>query len=200
MKTKISILFFSTFFLIIGCKEKSENKDLEKNNKSHNHVSSENEGSCVNIADKSKYVSHQISVTGEIENKLTLDVSELKKWNQNKLENAEIICQVGKKNKESKSFKGVLLKDVLEKAKIIQKNHKDRNFYIVARATDDYKATFSCAEIFNNETGNHVYIMYEENGKPIMDDGEMILISNNDIKTGPRHVKWLKSIEIYRVN
>ena len=30
-------------------------------------------------------------------------------------------------------------------------------------------------------------------------NGEMILICKNDIKTGPRHVYWLKSIEVYKV-
>lgn len=102
--------------------------------------------------------------------------------------------------KVNKTCKGILLKDILEKAKIKQSNHKDRNFYIVARATDNYKATFSWAEIFNNPTGENVFVLFEENGMPIKVKGEMILICKNDIKTGPRHVFWLKSIEINRVD
>jgi hypothetical protein len=103
----------------------------------------------------------------------------------------------GKKSAHTRT--GVLLKDILEKAKIKQLNHKDRNFYIVARATDDYKATFAWAELFNNPTGNNTYVLFEENGKPIKNRGDMVLICANDIKTGPRHVIWLKSIEITRV-
>lgn len=103
-----------------------------------------------------------------------------------------------KPKKNDKNAKGVLLKDILEKAKIKQNGHKDRNFYIVARASDDYKATFSWAELFNNPTGENVYVLFEENGKPIK-NGEMILICKNDIKTGARHVYWLKSIEVNKV-
>lgn len=116
------------------------------------------------------------------------------------IENFKVICQSGAEKKENKTCKGVLLRDILEKAKIKKTDHKDRNFYIVARATDNYKATFSWAEIFNNPTGDNVYVIFEENGKPIDSQGEMILISKNDIKTGPRHVSWLNKIEVYRVD
>ncbi|MEO9004236.1 MAG: hypothetical protein ABI288_05850, partial [Ginsengibacter sp.] len=75
-----------------------------------------------------------------------------------------------------------------------------RNFYIVARASDGYKATFSWAEIFNNPTGENTYIIFEENDKPILKKGAMMLNCNNDIKTGPRHVSWLKSVEVNRVD
>ena len=109
-----------------------------------------------------------------------------------------MVCQSGEVKKDDKICKGVLLKDILEKAKIKQNGHKDRNFYIVARASDDYKATFSWAEIFNNPTGENTFVLFEENRKPIK-NGEMILICKNDIKTGPRHVYWLKSIEVYKV-
>ncbi|MBW7936520.1 MAG: hypothetical protein H3C71_05110, partial [Flavobacteriales bacterium] len=111
-----------------------------------------------------------------------------------------VVCQSGANMKEDKICKGVLLRDILEKAKIKQTNHKDRNFYIVARATDNYKATFSWAEIFNNPTGDNIYILFEENGQPIQKQGDMILICKNDIKTGPRHVYWLSSIEVNRVD
>ena len=60
---------------------------------------------------------------------------------------------------------------MLEKAKIAQQEHKDRNFYIVARASDDYKATFSWAELFNNPTGEKVYVLFEQNGKPLKEKG-----------------------------
>lgn len=150
--------------------------------------------------DSAKYISKQIEVKGEVEHPLTLTVDSLMKMNVATIENFKVVCQSGASMKENKSCKGVLLKDILEKANITQQNHKDRNFYIVARATDNYKATFSWAEIFNNPTGENVYVLFEENGQPIKAQGEMILICKNDIKTGPRHVYWLKSIEVNRVD
>lgn len=158
----------------------------------------ESEHKIVSPADSLKLVNHQIEVQGEIEFPLELTVDSLRKMKVVTLNDFKVVCQSGATKKVDASCKGVLLKDILEKAKIKQSGHKDRNFYIVARASDDYKATFSWAEIFNNPTGQNTYVLFEENGKPIK-NGEMILICTNDIKTGPRHVYWLKSVEVYKV-
>lgn len=149
--------------------------------------------------DSARYISAEVKVQGEVEHPLTLTVDALKQMDVKTIENFSVICQSGANMKENITCRGVLLRDILEKAQIKQQNHKDRNFYIVARATDNYKATFSWAELFNNPTGDNVYIIFRKNGKPIQTDGAMILICTNDIKTGPRHVYWLKSIEVNRV-
>ena len=130
---------------------------------------------------------------------MTLTVDSLRKMNVVNIGDLDIVCQSGATTSSHTDTKGVLLRDILEKAEIRQNNHKDRNFYIVTRAADDYKATFSWAEIFNNPTGDHVFVVFEKNGEPLKEDGEMTIISLSDTKTGPRHVKWLNSIEIYRV-
>ena len=150
--------------------------------------------------DSAKYISKQVEVLGDVEFPLTLTVDSLKGMNVVTPEDFNVVCQSGATLKEDKTCKGVLLKDILEKANIAQSNHKDRNFYIVARASDNYKATFSWAEIFNNPTGENVYVLFEENGEPIKSQGDMILNCKNDIKTGPRHVTWLKSIRVNRVS
>ncbi|KAF2512172.1 molybdopterin-dependent oxidoreductase, partial [Flavobacterium zhairuonense] len=149
--------------------------------------------------DSLKLVNHHIEVKGEVEFPLQLTVDSLKKMKVVTIDNLKITGKNGEIKREVKACKGVLLKDILEKAKIKQEDHKDRNFYIVARASDDYKATYSWAEIFNNPTGDNAFILFEENGKPVK-NGEMIAICKNDIRTGPRHVYWLKSIEVYKVN
>ena len=146
-----------------------------------------------------KYVTDRIEVVGDVKNALSLTVDSLKLMNVKEVSNMDIVCQSGATVQSIKSTKGILLRDILEKAQIDQLNHKDRNFYIVARATDDYKATFSWAEIFNNPTGDEVYVVFEQNGEPLKEKGEMIVVSNTDVRTGPRHVTWLKSIEVTRV-
>lgn len=152
----------------------------------------------LSAADSLKMVNHQIEVKGDVEFPLQLTVDSLKKMKVVTIDDFKVVCQSGEIKKNDKVCKGVLLRDILEKAKIKQNGHKDRNFYIIARASDDYKATFSWAEIFNNPTGENTFILFEENGKPVK-NGEMIAICKNDIKTGPRHVYWLKSIEVYKV-
>jgi len=153
----------------------------------------------VSAADSMKYVSHTLSVRGDVLHPLELTVDSLRSMHVHTISDFDVVCSTGATVNRHTSSKGVLLKEILEKAVIRQSNHKDRNFYIVARATDNYKATFSWAELFNSVTGDSVYVVFEENGHPIQTRGSMILISTSDIKSGPRHVIWLQSIEVYKV-
>ncbi len=197
MKIKNFILILLTAFFCVMCN--SPKKDKEQIISSEKVSKTDNDKHPVlTPADSLKMVNHSIEVKGDVENTLNLTVDSLKKMKVATLDDFKVVCQSGEVKKDNKVCKGVLLKDILEKAKIKQNGHKDRNFYIVARASDDYKATFSWSEIFNNPTGENTYILFEENGKPVK-NGEMIAICKNDIKTGPRHVYWLKSIEVYKV-
>ncbi len=203
----ICLIIFSFSFISCNYFKKSDqvnsNSSVSQNNSTPTNFNKNSQDGCIELVsseDSSKFISNKIEVIGEIETPLSLTVDSLKKMNVATIENFNVVCQSGANMKVNKTCKGILLKDILEKAKIKQSNHKDRNFYIVARATDNYKATFSWAEIFNNPTGENVFVLFEENGMPIKVKGEMILICKNDIKTGPRHVFWLKSIEINRVD
>jgi len=195
MKTQNYIL---VFLIAFSCSMCNSSKKEEKNSTEKNSETKKHEHGTLTAEDSLKLVNRQIEVKGEVEFPLQLTVDSLKKMKVVILDNFKITGKYGEVKREIKVCKGVLLKDILEKAKIKQEDHKDRNFYIVVRASDDYKATFSWAELFNNPTGENAYILFEENGKPVK-NGEMIAICKNDIKTGPRHVYWLKSIEVYKV-
>lgn len=207
MKKIVHTITILGFIIILNaCRDSSDLNDVMTTGNDTTSIEDTNNKesqSCImpiSAEDSAKYVSESIEVVGEVECPLLLTVDSLKKMNVVTIDNFKVVCQTGTEMKNAESCKGVLLKDILTKAKIVQKNHKDRNFYIVARATDDYKATFSWAEIYNSNTGDNVYVIFEENGQPITVQGEMILICTTDIKTGPRHVYWLKSIEVYRVD
>lgn len=193
MKKQFYILALFAILTFSMCQnpKNTEKTTASNNEKEHFHKP-------LTAADSAKFVNHSIEIKGEIETPLQLTIDSLKTFPVKTISDFKVVCQTGETKKMDKIAKGVLLKDILERAKIKQNGHKDRNFYIVARASDDYKATFSWAELFNNPTGENVYVLFEENGKPIK-KGEMLLIVTNDIKTGPRHVYWLKSIEIYKV-
>jgi DMSO/TMAO reductase YedYZ molybdopterin-dependent catalytic subunit len=196
MKTKnyIFVLFIAFICTMCNSPKKEDKSVMEKSAT----IEKESEHKTLTPADSLKLVNHEIEVKGEVEFPLQLSVDSLRKMKVATISNFKIIGRNGDVKKDDKISKGVLLRDILEKAKIKQNGHKDRNFYIVARASDDYKATFSWAEIFNNPTGENTYVLFEENGKTVK-NGEMVLICKNDIKTGPRHVYWLKSIEVYKV-
>lgn len=185
---------------MLQCKKSEATNTANDNSaKTSQKHSEEKENHKHDEKDDLKYVSKEIKVTGDVLTPLTLTVDSLKKMKVVELKDFKIVCQKGLTKDSVESTKGVLLTDILEKAKIAQQEHKDRNFYIVARASDDYKATFSWAELFNNPTGEKVFVLFERNGKLLKEKGEMILVSMTDAKTGPRHVKWLKSIEVTRV-
>ncbi len=195
-KAENLILFILIGFLFLSCNNSTSVKNSESS------AAKTDEKKCMKAMTEEetlKFISKQLEVKGEVENPLTLTVDSLMLMKAVLIDSFKIVCQSGAEMGPNKTCKGVLLKDILEKAKIKQTGHKDRNFYIVARATDDYMATFSWAEIFNNITGENTFVIFEENGQPIKEKGQMELICNSDLKTGPRHVFWLKSIEVYRV-
>lgn len=195
MKVQHYLLIFLLTFSCTMCNSSKKEDSISKEKITKTDT---DKHPILSTANSLKLVNHEIDVKGEVEFPLQLSVDSLKKMKVVTLNDFKVVCQSGEVKKDDKFCKGVLLKDILEKAKIKQNGHKDRNFYIVARASDDYKATFSWAEIFNNPTGENTFVLFEENGKPIK-NGEMILICKNDIKTGPRHVYWLESIEVYKV-
>ena len=195
MKTQTYILAFLSALTFSMCNNSKKedaavSEKATSTEKEHHHA--------LTAEDSLKLITHQIEVKGEVEFPLELNADSLRKMKFETMNNPIAVSENGRLRKDNRISKGVLLKDILEKAKIKQNGHKDRDFYIVARASDDYKAIFSWAEIFNNPTGDSTYVLFEENGKP-MKNGEIVLICKNDINKGPRHVYWLKSIEVYRV-
>ena len=114
----------------------------------------------------------------------------------------QLVCRSGENRKKINTFKGVLLKDVIEKAKIKISNPKESGAYVVLiTSTNNYKVSFAYNELFFNETGNNVYVTFEENGAPITNDGGLMsIISLDDKITGVRHVKWPAKIEIMKLN
>lgn len=198
MKNLTKLVFVVLLSLtMIQCKNSNENSNQTKNTTEQVHSEKEDKHEH-NPEDDLQYVSKEFKVTGDVVTPLTLTVDSLKQMDVKEFTDFKIVCQSGITKDSIKSTKGVLLTDILDKAKIDQKKHKDRNFSIVARASDDYIALFSFQELYNNPVGEQVYVLFEQNGEPLLEKGEMILVSLSDTKTGPRHVKWLSSIEVKR--
>ncbi|MBW7892204.1 MAG: molybdopterin-dependent oxidoreductase [Chitinophagaceae bacterium] len=193
------IILLLTFMGINGCYFQSNEADNNTINTKFVSSESPEHNHDFSGEDSHEYYSTTLTVKGDVRFPLTLTVDSLKKMRTIGLDSFNIVCQSGAVTDKTVKSRGVLLKDILEKASIAQTSHKDRNFYIVAKGNDGYMATFSWAELFNNPTGENTYVTYEEDGLPIKEKGAMILNCTNDIKTGPRHVVWLSSIEVNRV-
>lgn len=150
--------------------------------------------------DVSKYISQTLSISGAVEKTLTLTVQDLQQFPVHQQE-LSITRQHGVGTGMAEKFKGVYLRDLLEKAGIISHDHNDvKKIVIIATATDDYKVVFSWSEIFNTAVGDGVLVFFEKDGKALSDDeGRIAMISARDLRTGPRHVRWLKSIEVRKI-
>ncbi|MFT4089807.1 MAG: molybdopterin-dependent oxidoreductase [Asticcacaulis sp.] len=148
-----------------------------------------------------KYVSRAITVSGAVKNTLTLSVTDLKKLPVVTVNDIPITNHHGVTVRRLKNVKGVKLKDILNKAVLIAPDHNDlKKTVVVATASDDYKVVFSYQEIANSPLGDSIIVFYEVDGKPLGADSGLIgLVSAKDIRTGPRHVKWLKDISVIKV-
>lgn len=154
-----------------------------------------------NVDDPSKYVTENVSITGAVENKLVLSVSDLRKFPPQQIGRLPMICQTGANVGKLENLKGVLLRDILVKASVISTSHNDvKKMAVIATASDGYKVVFSWTELFNSPIGDGVIVFFEKDGLPLADDeGRIAMVSTKDIRTGPRHVKWLQGIEVRKV-
>ena len=146
-------------------------------------------------------MSHALAVTGMVETPLTLKVADLRQLPPANGGEIAVTRHNGDKAEIITSYKGVRLRDVLDKAVLDAPGHNDvKKLAIIATATDGYAVVFSWGELYNAPAGEGVIVYYQKNGKALDDnDGEIALISAKDIRTGPRHVKWLNGIEVRKL-
>lgn len=146
-------------------------------------------------------MSHSLGVTGMVETPLTLTVADLRKLRPAHGGALAVTRHNGDKAETITSYKGVRLRDILDQAVLDAPGHNDvKKIAIIATATDGYAVVFSWGELYNAPAGEGVVVYYEKNGKALDDnDGEIAMISAKDIRTGPRHVKWLKGIEVRKL-
>ena len=90
---------------------------------------------------------------------------------------------------------------LVDRAQLTEPQRHDlRRSIVVATASDGYKAVFSWAELYLSPIGDGVLVYYEQDGKALDDgEGRIALVSLKDTRPGPRHVKWLQSVEVQRV-
>jgi len=130
-------------------------------------------------------VSQELRVTGEVERQLVLSPEKLRAM----------------KFVEAGAYAGVRLADLLDEARIRSDAPRAlRRTYVVAVATDGYQAVFSWGELYNTPVGRSVIVAIERDGKPLLDgEGQFALVSLADERPGPRHVKWLRQIDVRRI-
>lgn len=142
--------------------------------------------------------SHSVRITGVVKAPAEFDVAALKQLVPSDTGPIKLVCASGATVGKVDNFRGVHLTDLLDRVGIVLKDHRDdRRMVIVARATDGYLVTFSWSELYNTAIGKEVLVAWEKDGKPLdAHEGELLLVSGQDIKTGPRRVRQLDRIEV----
>lgn len=144
----------------------------------------------------------QFTVSGAVKQEKVITVSDLDRMPAHKIGSIMITNHAGVERGVAKDLKGVLLKEVLKDIAFAEETPKKLSeFYLVCVATDGYKVVLSWNELFNNESGNHLFIVTEKEGKRMQDMEEnILLISPKDFTTGRRYIKGLQKIMVSRVN
>lgn len=138
-----------------------------------------------------------LTIGGGVERVLTLDVEALRKRPSTELAQVRVAGKFGSKS----VVRGVRLRDLLKEAGIVTvDNNTVKKLAIIASADDKYAVVFSWNELFNASAGENVLVLFERDGQPLPHaEGPLALLSADDLRTGPRHVKWLRSIEVRQV-
>jgi DMSO/TMAO reductase YedYZ molybdopterin-dependent catalytic subunit len=142
-----------------------------------------------------------LTVKGNVERTQALSLEELKQLPVQRIEDVRVVREQGATTgaqEMARRYTGCLLRDVLDRAKLVEKNRMDlRKSVVILTASDGYRAVFSWAELYLSPIGDGVLIVYERDGAALPDtEGPLALVSLKDTRPGPRHVKWLRTIEV----
>jgi DMSO/TMAO reductase YedYZ molybdopterin-dependent catalytic subunit len=142
-----------------------------------------------------------LTVKGNVERELVLSIDDLKRFPVQRFEDRRTVRDTGTGTaapETARRYTGCLLRDVLDRAKPVEKNRFDlRKSIVIVTASDGYRAVFSWAELYLSPIGEGALVVYERDGAPLADaEGPLALVSLKDTRPGPRHVKWLRSVEL----
>jgi hypothetical protein len=145
---------------------------------------------------------NEFTISGKVKTELKFSLADLNSMPTNVIGDISITNHKGEPKGLAKNMKGILLKDLFSKTEFpVEKPKELSAFYITCIASDGYKIVFSWNELFNTETGNHVFIVMEKDGLKIDGMEERILmISATDFKSGRRYLKGLQKIVVERVD
>lgn len=98
----------------------------------------------------------------------------------------------------SSTVRGVRLSALLDRAALAAADGNDwKAAVVLAGASDGYRVSFSWNELVNSPLGANVLVLFERDGKPLSpQEGLIALVSAGDTRTGPRHVRWLRTLDV----
>lgn len=147
-----------------------------------------------------------IAVRGAVNKQIDLSVVELKKMAPFHIEKVTILDEKKRPEDPEKliaglaSYKGVLLRDVLERAGMKYVRKFEPGVYVRVTGRDGKQVVFSFGEIFYSSIGRSIILAYERDEKAIGgQEGGIELIVSTDLRSG-RRITDVKEIVVERVD
>lgn len=153
------------------------------------------------------YESDKLEVMGLVDRPTILTIDSLKKLNVYTSGPFHVKSRTGDVRQEFKSFKAVLLKEIVKRAGIkienasemARYNYEKGSYYIVLTATNGYRVMYTYNELMFTTVGDHAMVLFEGNGKEITTGGKIMGFCTTDTITGARNIWWMKSIEVCKL-
>ena len=144
-------------------------------------------------AQKNIETTNEFTVEGKIKNNLSFSLKHLADFQSKHLDSIVIYNHLMEARKTIRNIKGVLLKDIIDKAVIDVGSQKLLSeYYITCIASDNYKVVVSWNEIYNSIIGESILIITEADGKNANQlEDRIALLSAADGATGRRYVKGI---------
>lgn len=144
-------------------------------------------------------VTESFTITGKVKATLTVTTSDLQLFRSHTLGDVKITNHKGEEKGTASKLTGVLLKDIVQAVMPNEDPKLLSEYYFVCQASDGYKVVYSWNELFNTAIGNTVYLVTskEDNPAPRFDES-ILMISTQDLRTGRRYLKNLKTIYVGR--
>jgi hypothetical protein len=140
-------------------------------------------------------------ICGRVKTPLVFSIEKLQAMESVEADDLLLTCGSGEPKGRINHCRGVLLADIIHRAKVLITDHNDtKKMFIIASSNDGYKTVFSWQEVFNTSVGDGIMVLLEKEGKPLYNgSGPVDLFSARDYLTGPRYVKELADVEIVMV-
>jgi DMSO/TMAO reductase YedYZ molybdopterin-dependent catalytic subunit len=138
-----------------------------------------------------------LRVAGLVQSPLNLTREELGALRWRDYAEQRSVEQDGRSVKVEVRYQGFPLRELLDLAVLAPDRRALRRAIVLLTARDGYQTTFSWGELYNSALGDGVILVREQDGRDLIEaDGLPALRSLQDIRSGPRHVRWLERIEV----
>ena len=139
----------------------------------------------------------QVEIVGRVDRPLVLTRTQLLALPRREYVETRNLAQDGRNTTLTQRYQGLALRELLERAGLAPDRREIRRAIVLVTARDGYQVSFSWGELFNSRLGDGVILVLRQGDDELLDsDGLPGLRSLQDLRPGPRHVRWVQRIEV----